>query len=327
MAMLSTSTTELGHALQTYFSKKLLPYAEQKVVLDEFANKVSLPSNVGSKTIRFFRYQPGSAANVGSLTEGVVPTTYQELDQDYIEATLAQYYIFFKITDVLSMIEIFDSLKASVKNIGESVGLHANQLIRNEVATGVTAAGNRRYAQNLADWAALAAATSSAGKMTIEDVLGAMTQLTIQRAPTKNGQYYMVVPPQVAHDLMLDTKFVNLGVYQNSERIVKGEVGKWYGIKIVVDTVPFREDGAAGALNTYAAAGNIFTSIAVGESAFGAVTMSSGSPWSPKINILDKAEKTDPANQYVMVATKLFYVAKLLNPAWAVTIRSKTTFA
>lgn len=333
MALMISTTTELAHQYQTTFSKKMLPRARQKLVLDEYATKMPFPKNAGAKTIRFFRQESGSAANVSALSEGVALTTYSEIGLDYVEATLAQYGQVYKISDVLSMTELFDTLAGSIDRAGEDAGLHADQIIRNAVVTGTTAAGNKRYAGGAADYAALKALTSTNGKMKIADLLDAMTQLTIQRAPTKNGEYFAIVPPQVARDLMTDaTYWIPFSTYQNNTQIMKGEVGKWYNVRIVVATVPFREDGTTGggsAEGTYSSAGTdpILTTIVTGSDGFGVPIMAGGSPFSPKVIVNDKADKTDPLNQYTMMGWKAYWTVVMLNALWVVTIRSKTAFA
>ena len=333
MALMTSTTTELAHQYQTLFSKKMLPRARQKLVLDEYATKMPFPKNTGSKTIRFFRMEAGAAANVSALTEGVALSTYSEIGLDYVEATLAQSGQVYKISDVLSMTELFDTMSGSVDRAGEDAGLYADQIIRNAVVTGVTTAGNKRYAGGAADYAALKALTSTAGKMKIADLLDAMTQLTIQRAPTKNGEYFAIVPPQVARDLMTDaTYWIPSNVYQNNTQLMKGEVGKWFNVRIVVATVPFREDGTTGggsAEGTYSAAGTdpILTTIVTGSDGFGTPIMAGGSPFSPKMYVSEGNSKTDPLNQFTMVGWKAYWTAVLLNASWVVTIRSKTAFA
>src|SRR6476469_11007712 len=110
---MTTSTTELAHQFQTIFNKSLLERAMQRVVLDQFATKSPFPKNAGAKTMRMFRLESGSAANVSSLVEGVPITTYSEVGLDYVEATLAQYGQVYKISDVLGMTELFSTLLAS----------------------------------------------------------------------------------------------------------------------------------------------------------------------------------------------------------------------
>jgi N4-gp56 family major capsid protein len=61
MATGLTNTTNSGandvsSSLQTYFDKKLLEQTLKNIVLDQFAYKAPLPSKIGSKDVKFFRY-------------------------------------------------------------------------------------------------------------------------------------------------------------------------------------------------------------------------------------------------------------------------------
>lgn len=327
MAMMTTGTAGLSSEFQTIFSKELLKRPMQALVLDQFAQRMPFPKEAGSKTMRFFRKQAGAATNVSTLTEGVALTTYNEIALDYVEATLVQYGQLYKISDVMTYTNLFDTLKESIDSMAENTGLHADQIIRDEVVAAITAAGNKRYAGGAANFNALVALSATAGAMTITDLLDAMTQLTLQRAPLKNNEYFMIVPPQIYRDLLNDVKFINLSVYQNNTNIMKGEVGKWYNIRVIVDTVPWREANTNGTEGTYAASGPIFTSIVTGSESFGTPIMAGQSPFSPRVMISDSADKVDPLNQYVMAGCKFFWTSKTLNPLWTVTIRSKTGFA
>ena len=82
--------------------------------------------------------------------------------------------------------------------------------------------------------------------------------------------------------------------YAGAKQIFKGELGRLYGARYVEHTNPWIEGGAAGAENTYAAAGNIFGVVTLGDEALGAVDLSGGnSPYKPSMTILDKADKSE----------------------------------
>ena len=163
--------------------------------------------------------------------------------------------------------------------------------------------------------------------MTIQDLLRAMTALELQRAPKKDGEYFAVVSPQVAYDLMLDTKFfIPVNTYQDKTNIVKGEVGKWFNVRVIKTTVPFRE-ATGGAEGTFSSAGGIFTTIVLGSGGFGTPTLAGYSPYTPKLYIHDKAEKSDPTNKYRLVAAESWWASLVFQEKWMATIRSRTTYA
>lgn len=327
MALQTTDTAGLAVQYQTYFTKKLLKNAVQLLKLNEYGQKTSLPKNIGANTVRFFRRNEADLTKVLTLTEGVPPTTFREISLTPIDVTLAQYGEVTKITDILSMTQLFDTLENGIELMGQDCALHADAHTRNEIVTNVNDAGQRRYSQGLANYAALQAASASAGRAVANDFLDAMTQLTIQRAPTKDGGYVAIVPPHVARDLMDDDKWVKAAQYSDVQKLYKGEVGSIYGCRIVVATNPYKENSPGGtAINTYEDDGNIFTSIITGTDAWGTVDMAGNSPFSPRTIIVDKPDKSDPLNQTMMAGWKAYWAAKLLNEKWVVTLRSKSAF-
>lgn len=328
MALMTSSTTELAHQYATKFNKSLLARAVQLTVLDQFATKMPFPKNAGAKTMRFFRQEAATDTDVAGLSEGVPITTYTEVGLDYVEATLAQYGTVYKMSDVLGMTELFSTLNAAKDRMAESAALHADKIVRNVLAnpsTGITT--NKIYGGGTDTWANLAAGTAAAGAMTIEDLLRAMTILKLARAPKKNGEYFAVMDPHVSFDLMKDTKwFIPVNTYQDKTNVVKGEVGKWFNIRVVETTVPFRE-ATGGAEGTFSSSGGIYLTICVGADAFGTPIMEGNSPYSPHIYINDKADKADPLNQTTLAGFKTYWATVILNELWAVAIRSRSTFA
>lgn len=327
MALQTTGTSTLSvEFYNKYYSKKLLNHAVQSLVMDQFGQQVDLPKNMGTKIIRFMRADVGDQANVQTLTEGTPIAVFRETTLSAVDATLVQYGEAIKTSDVLGWVDLFSTLEQGIRSMGEDAALHADLNIMTEVVTGA-ASGSKRYSGGAATFAALSALSNANGAMVIQDLLGAMTKLTINRAPkAKGGEYVAVVPPQLAYDLMLDPKFIAAGEYAAHKGLFNGEIGRWYGVRIIIATQPFRET-SGGSENTYVAAGTIYTTVVTGSDAYGIPKMAGQSPFSPKVVICDKPDKSDPANQFVTAAWKAFWVCKTLNDTWAIPVRSKTTFA
>ena len=74
--MATNVTTDAALALQyqNYFSKKLLTYAVQALVLDQFGSKAPLPAKSGHKAISMFRWDTPKATDINTLTEGDTST-------------------------------------------------------------------------------------------------------------------------------------------------------------------------------------------------------------------------------------------------------------
>jgi N4-gp56 family major capsid protein len=194
-----------------------------------------------------------------------------------------------------------------------------------EVVTNV-ASGNKRYSGGATDFASLDALTNANGKIVIKDLLGAMTRLTITRAPKpKGGEYVAVVAPQVAYDIMDDPKFVDAGVRGTIKGLFTGELGVWYFTRIVKTTQPWIEETAGGE-GVYDSTGDIFSTVVVGREAFGVPNLQGNSPLKPSTIIVNTPDSGNPLNQYVTAGWKAYWTAKVLDDTWFVVLRSRSTY-
>jgi N4-gp56 family major capsid protein len=330
MPLLTTTSGGISGQYQKYFSKKLLPHAVQLLVLAQFGQKVPFPREQGAVTIRFTRGDVASAANVLAGGEGIPTTTFRDYNYTFIDATLIEYEIAAKISDVLSWTNLFDTLKNMTGVMGEDVALHADSKIRDGIVAGVTGAGNRRYVGTTQTFAGLAALTPPAGVVSINDLLDAMTRLTITRAPMLNGEYVACAGPQVCRDILADPKVVLAGQYGTSKGLLSGEVGRWYGVRVVRHTNPFIEDGTGteGVYSVPALATNaIYRTFCMGTDGFGIPQMGGLSPFNPQMLICDKPDKSDPTNRFITAGLKTYWVSVVLNNQWIVSISSKSNYA
>lgn len=326
-----TTTTLSTEYYNKVYSKKLLEHAVEILVMDQFGQKVPFPKHSGSKTMRFLRGDAGdkynAAGNVQTAVEGVPIAVFRSSTLTAVDCTLVQYAEAIKTSDILGWTDLYNTMEMGIRSMGEDAALHADFLITTEVVSGV-ASGQKRYS-GTTSWANLAAGTAAAGKLTITDVLSSMTQLQINRAPkAPGGEYVIIVCPQTAFDMMQDAQFVAASEYGTIKGLFTGEVGRWFGVRVIVATQPWREDGTAGAEGTFSTTNTkpIFANIVTGSQAYGVPIMAGQSPFSPSIIICDKPDKSDVANQFVTAAWKAFWVAKTLNDSWSVIIRSRTTY-
>jgi N4-gp56 family major capsid protein len=320
--MATTTTTSLSTQYQRYFSKKLLDVAKQALVLNQFAVKADLPKNAGVKTARFFRRVQAAAANVQTLTEGTAINTFTEVTMENVDVDLVQLGEAVKLTDIVGMTALFDALKQGIDLMGEDCALKADSATRDAIIAGSTL---ERYGQGLASFAALGSAAASAATVKASDLLDCMTNLEIKRAPRINGSYVAIAPPQVARDIMRDTDWLTASEYSAVQQLFKGEIGSLYGVRVIMATNPFIEGTTKG---TYSGAGDKFTTIVTGQGGYGVTSLSGESPSaSPRIIIADKADKSDPLNQFMTAGWKAMYAATVLNPNWVVALRSKTLYS
>ena len=360
--MATNTTTTLSNQYQNYFSRKLLSYAVQALILDQFAKKAPLPARAGHKAITMFRYGAPSTSAIEALTEGTAPSGTRTLSLDKIEKSLTQRGQVIELTDILTATDLFNSLQQSIKTNGQDAALDMDTITRNTVV-GSNVGGTAMEGGYAADMSAsldngdtlveiyadgtkeTTAATQytafeiTTGAGTLLDapaVLNAVTQLKVNRSqPARGGMYVAATSPQVISDVMTDTVWQNAATYSNVQDLYKGEVGSLYGAKFIMTTNPFitgdtlGNDGdrfvydASGGGGT-TATNDIHATIFLGDEAYGVPDLSSQSPFSPKVEIVDTADKSDPLNQKTTCSFKTYWTALRLNPLYYVIMRSKT---
>ena len=112
-----------------------------------------------------------------------------------------------------------------------------------------------------------------------------------------------------------------------------GEVGRWYGVRVVKHTNPFIEadtsgGGTEGVYNAGAAAADtIYRTFVLGTDAFGIPQMGGLSPFNPQIMICDKPDKSDPTNRFITAGMKMYWTSVVLNSNWIVSISSKSGYS
>lgn len=348
---LNTSST-LSNQYQNYFSKKLLSYAVEALILDQFAEKAPLPANAGHKAITMFRYGAPSTSSIETLsTEGTKPTGTRSLTLSKIEKTLIQRGQVIELTDVLTATDLFNSLSQSIKTNGQDSALDLDTITRNTLVgsnvLGDAVEGSpldnsdtlvEMYADGGSDYTDFDA-TTSGNTMTAANILDAVTKLKINRAqPARGGMYVAAVSPQILSDVMKISEWLNAAQYSNVGELYRGEVGSLYGAKFVMTTNPFISGNANTADtdryiydtsggNGVAAGKNIYATLFFGQQAYGVPELSSQSPFGPKVIITDSADKTDPLNQKITAGFKTFWTALRLNPNYYVIMRSKTAYS
>jgi len=328
-----TTSKSLANTYQTHFSRKLLGHAVQELVLDQFGQAGDLPKNTGSKTIRWFAPGVADASAVQTLQEGVPISTFREIKYEHTEATLSQYGEATKITDVASMTALFDALKQSIQSMGEDCALFADSHVRTVLSL-PTGGLMKRYAGGAADFDALKAKSNADGKLTAQDILDAVTQLQVNRAPKLGAGYVCVVCPQVQRDLIRDSDLLDPAKYQKEDRIAKNEIGMVWGARIVFHTNPQKEDEVEGThTDTFDPAtgtnktGFIYSTYVLGRDAYGVPKLAgTQSPYRPQVIINNKPDKSDPLNQFITAGWKSYWAAKVLKHRWGITLRSKATW-
>ena len=342
--MAYVTTGSVSSQFQTYFSKMLLERALPLLQMEQFAMKVPYPSKTGgNKTIKFFKFDNPAITNIVALSEGTTigdGSDQRQLTLSTVDATLQQYGSQIVLTDVLLATELFNHLAQATKQLGEDAALHADTLCHRALiqdsststGTGVATKSYARYAQNGTNGTTWATASTANSSITATDLLDGVTTLFINRAPKIKDSYVLVAHPAVIRDLQQDDDWLKVSSYSNPDAIFKGEVGSLFGCKVVSSTNVQRfNTSGSGVADTTNSTGVGYANIMLGGNAFGVPSLNSiaasGSPFAPKVTILDAADKSDPYGQRVVASFKTFYAAKQLDTTFFRAIFAKSNYS
>jgi len=340
------TTGSVSAQFQTYFSKALLERAIPLLQMEQFAMKAPYPTKTGgNKTIRFFRFGDPSISAISALSEGTTPSSGDERDLTLssVEATLVQYGSKIILTDVVLATELFSHLAQATKQLGEDAALHADTLCHRALVqdsststgTNVATKSYARYAQNGTNGTTWATSSVANSAITATDLLDGATSLFISRAPKIKDGYALVAHPAVIRDLQQDDDWLKVSSYSAADQIFKGETGKLFGVSVISSTnvQTFNTSASGIAENSVGTTGvnTGYANVLLGGGAFGVPSLSSlaasGSPFAPKVTILDAADKSDPYGQRVIASFKTFYAAKQLDPRFFRVIVAKSNYS
>jgi N4-gp56 family major capsid protein len=337
------TTGSVTAQFQTYFSKALLERALPLLQMEQFAQKTPYPTKTGgNKTIRFFRFSDPSISAIAALSEGTTPSSGDERDLTLssVEATLVQYGSKIILTDVLLATELFSHLAQATKQLGEDAALHADTLCHRALVqdsststgTGVATKSYARYAQNGTNGTTFATNSTPNSSITATDLLDGATSLFIARAPKIKDGYALVAHPAVIRDLQQDDDWLKVSSYSAPDQIFRGEVGKLFGVSVISSTnVQTFATATAGVANAATANAAVYGNVLLGGGAFGVPHLTaiaaSGSPFAPKVTILDAADKSDPYGQRIVASFKTFYAAKQLDTRFFRVLFSKSNYS
>lgn len=225
-----TTDSGLSDEMKTFYSDYLIDLAEPYLVHDQFGQKHPIPKN-GGKTIEFRKYSPLAKA-LTPLTEGVTPDG-NKLNMGVITATVAQYGDYVVLSDVLLLTAIDNNLVQATELLASQAGRTLDTITR-EVLQGGT---NVMYAQGGVSRAALAYTNATTNNnVTFDDIRKCVRALKVQNTPKIKGSYVAIVHPDVAYDIMSDSRWVNVKTYSDPDGIYEGEIGKIEGVRFVETT-------------------------------------------------------------------------------------------
>jgi len=299
----TTGTVGFPNAIAIYYDKKLLERLEIELRFDQFADKKPMPKRMGNE-IKWTRYT-NFAANTTPLTEGTTPNGLT-LQSVQISAIPLQYGDFVTLSDFLIAEAIDPVIEGAQDVLGYRAALSADTLTRDALDGNVT----DQFANGVANEAAVAT------NMAASEIRTGVKTLRIAGVPTIGGEYQVIMHPAQSFDLQGDTAaggWLDINKYTSATPMLRGEVGKLYGARIVESpNVKVNAGAGSGGADTYHA-------YMFGKSAYGLVDLA-GQNMKMYAKQLGSAGTEDPLDQRSTVGYKFSHIAKVLEAARAIQI-------
>lgn len=295
--------------MSIYYDKRFLDRAKLMLKYDIGAVVKPLPANSG-KTVYFNRMTPLAVATT-PLTEATNPSDV-DMTSSIVSATVAEYGNWTKVGSLYETTSIDVGLREHVDVHAQNAGETIDTLIKNAL----TGAGTEQLA-NGKDVTAQTATDIIDGY----EIRKAVLTLKKNKAmPFENGYFRSIVPVSVAQDLRGDVEWLDAYRYTNTENIQNGLLGRLHGVEFFeTNNETVTADAGSGNVDTY-------TTFVFGANAYGMVDI--GSDSTPKI-IYKKPGASDTSNPLDMFSTigwKALFVAKVLNSAWLIEVKTASSF-
>ena len=229
----NSTGNDLSPEMKTYYEKRLLDAAEPNLVHEQFGDKYPIPAH-GGKTIEFRRYSALPKA-LTPLTEGVTPDG-SNLNVETVTGTVSQYGDYVTISDVLELTAIDRNIEQATKLLGSSAGRTLDTVVREVLMTGTNVMYAPKVSGSTVTPVTARADLDSTAQLTLETIFKAVAALKAQNAAPIDDSFVAIVHPNVACDLMLSDKWLDVHKYAVPENIYRGEIGKLAGVRFVEST-------------------------------------------------------------------------------------------
>ena len=311
----STNTTtqtgtgqEMSPQMKTFYDKVIIKNAVPNLVHDQFGQKKPIPKNSG-KTIEFRRLNPFAKATT-PLTEGVTPDG-KKLDWATVTATVSQYGDYVTTSDMLDMTAIDNNITEAGRVLGDQAGISLDGVVREILNAGT----NVQYGDGSKT---SRSAITDTDVMTVAAVKRAVTTLKRMNAKKINGDYVAIIHPDVAYDLMNDTKWEAVATY-NPKNLYAGEIGRLYGVRFV-ETSEAKIFEKAGASSI-----DVYSTLFLGADAYGTTSIDGGG-LEMIVKPKGSAGSADPLNQRSTVGWKATKTACILTQAFMVRVETASQY-
>ena len=249
-----------------YFIRKMLRRALPKQVHSQWGLKDYVPTR-GGQSVEWRRLSSFTTSTT-ALTEGTpgaetIPTVVT------VTATVNQYGMFFRSTDITSDQAIDDIRAEGSEALGEAAGDAFDLLTRN-VIRGTTTI---QYAST----AGSRVAVGSGMRLNTAEIREAITTLEVNNTPLfDEGAYKAIVHPRTKADLFNDPTFQNAMQYAgergDNNPMMSGRIGRYYGCDFYVTTNASIQ--LASGLSVANTSADVYQSLFFGKEAYGVIELS-----------------------------------------------------
>lgn len=306
---MASVTTGLTQHMSIYYDKRFLERAKLMLKHDIGAVVKPLPTNSG-KTVYFNRMTPLAVATT-PLTEATNPSDV-DMTSTIVSATVAEYGNWTKVGSLYETTTIDVGLREHVDVHAQNAGETIDTLIRDELDGG----GTSQVVNALA-----VSAVTATDIIDGYEVRKAVLTLKKNKAmPFENGYFRAIVPVSVAQDLRGDSEWLDAYRYTNTENIQNGLLGRLHGVEF------FETNNETVAADDGSGNVDIYTTFVFGSNAYGIVDI--GSDSEPKIIYKrpSDSDTSNPLNMFSTVGWKASFVAKVLNSAWLIELKTTSSF-
>lgn len=307
MATVTTGNIVTGSAaLRRYIESQAIRVFKKNTFFLSMGEQRTLP--VASNKYAF--NLPSTASfntAAATLTEGTVPTE-QAFTFDQKEVSMTQYGVFAKLSDVVLRDSPIDVYAEAGYELGRRLAEVVDTVVQNVLdGNGVAGFNDSGKITVVYGGAATSRATvSSAMTATAAKLAEISAKLQAQAVPTIDGAYVAIVHPYVVKDLITESTvggFFEVSKYSQPENIFNGEIGKLYGIRIVVAPNNKVYTGAG------VSSANVYPTFIMGKYAYGTVK---ATDLETIIQPVGSAGAADPLKQFGTVGLKMRFGSTLL---------------
>lgn len=291
--------------MQIYYDRNFLDRAEMAIVYDYGAQKKNMPKNSG-KTVFFNRFSPLAVATT-PLNENTNPSGV-DMSSTVVSATIAEYGNYTRVSSLFEMTSLDEGLKEHIEVMAQNAGETLDTLIATELSTGSTT----QYANSKVALTAVA----STDTLTGAEIRKAVRTLKKNKAKTfEDGLYRAIVPVSAAYDLRGNSEWLNANTYVNVDLYKNGQIGALHGVKFIETNNEVTESSTTTVYHTY-----VF-----GKNAYGVLNLAG----QPEKRVIVKnpgsSDTSNPLDMFSTIGWKAYFVAKVLNSAWIIAIKSGVT--